>query len=245
MKEGLYKVVEGNQIPCKPGRYEVVFSSHIYGESRGRVSTQNGGFSFIPHDFGQIRFFEEPSLTVKEDGKGFIVKSDDERLEVTFVEDLQVLRMPVYTEEFCLKHFEGIVAFPERIQVTSGLSLTEILFFDGFPKKAIIEGDVTIRDTPITSVPIGWDIHGNADFSRNDFLKEVKVKHFYKNLRLEKCGRLKTLPTGLHVRGELDLEDCGRLRHLPKNLKVEGNLVIRGSAIKEIPPTAQIGGRIL
>lgn len=244
MKAGYYNIIAGRQIPCKIGRYEVRYSSPVYGESRGVVATQRGGFNIVPSEEGQYRFFEEAEIIVKEDG--FIVTSHDEaeRLAVTFMGELMVCTMPDCVEEFSISQFYGILKFPEKIQVIQSLSLNGIKFVRGFPQEAIIKGNVTIRDTPITDIPEGWVIYGNGVFTDNPYLKEVKAKDFYGSLCLGNNPSLKILPTGLHVRGDLNLEGCWKLKRLPKDLKVDGDLLLRGTRVDSLPLTAKTGGNI-
>ena len=55
-----------------------------------------------------------------------------------------------------------------------------------------------------------------------------------RNLYLENCTNLTSLPEGLKVYGKLDLRNCTSLKSLPKGLEVYNNLVIHNSGLAKL-----------
>lgn len=65
-----------------------------------------------------------------------------------------------------------------------------------------------------------------------------------RNMFLDSCKNLHSLPEGLTVFGDLDLSESG-IRELPRRCIIAGNLNITSTAITELPADLLVGGKII
>ena len=82
------------------------------------------------------------------------------------------------------------------------------------------EGDLDLRDTPITSLPDGLKVRGSL------FIGNTKIT---------------SLPDNLQVGGYLSLINTP-ITSLPDNLKVGGGLLLNNTKITSLPDNLQVGG---
>lgn len=240
-----FNLTSGNDIMLgKAGVYELEHYSSFYGDKEGEIYSLTGGFGIEYDERGAYRFFEDAEVILLDNG--FQIESDDgdEILRVTFKREMEEIKLPSCVSSFELVWFDGILRFPDAVAMDS-IHLDRVRFLLDLPNQLNIRGNATIMCCPtLEEIPAGWSVGGKAYFSGNRNLKSVKAKKFT-DLSLSGCDSLKSLPKGLKVKGNLDLAMCKSLTRLPHNLSVGGDLDLMGSGVREIPPTAKIGGRII
>ena len=95
-------------------------------------------------------------------------------------------------------------------------------YHNKFYEKIVVDGDLDLDETPITSLPDNLYVGGYLD------LRETQIT---------------SLPDNLHVGGNLVLARTP-ITSLPDNLHVGGDLYLRGTPITSLPDNLVVKGRI-
>jgi hypothetical protein len=112
------------------------------------------------------------------------------------------------------------------------------------PDLEIVHGEFCLRNTSVTSLPEELKIGGRLwvyDTPIETLPATIRVGG---DILLNGCKKLKYLPKGLMVNGDLNLSDSA-LEELPKGLIVKGNLNITDTAIKTLPEDMIVGGNVI
>jgi hypothetical protein len=111
------------------------------------------------------------------------------------------------------------------------------------------QGDLDLRDTPITSLPNNLKtVGGNLDLSYTPIQSLPDNLTVEGSLFLDGCENLKKLPNNLTVKGDLGLDGCENLKTLPNNLEITfGDLILFNTPIQSLPGDLKMGsfGNIL
>jgi hypothetical protein len=95
-----------------------------------------------------------------------------------------------------------------------------------------VDGDLTLSNTTITSLPEGLRVIGDLDLTGTAITSLPKGLRVIGSLYL-RGSTVRSLPEGLFVWGNLNLSDCKEITSLPAGLKVELNLYIRGTPLQK------------
>lgn len=112
------------------------------------------------------------------------------------------------------------------------------------PHIKLVHGSLDISFTKIPRLPenlmVGVDLLASGS-ALETLPSGLRVG---KNMFLDSCKNLHTLPEGLTVFGNLDLSESG-IRELPDRCVIAGNLNITSTAITELPADLLVGGKII
>jgi hypothetical protein len=115
-------------------------------------------------------------------------------------------------------------------------------YHNKFYKKIVVNGVLSLRGTPITSLPDNLHVGGGLD------LDETLIESLPDNLHvggyLDLVGTpITSLPDNLHVGESLDLRET-QITSLPDNLSVGGYLDLRETPITSLPDNLVVKGYI-
>lgn len=69
---GTYHLVAGNQLSCKSGEYRITSNNDV-----GYMTTDCGGFTFVPDEQGFFIFNEEATVHKEQDSPDFTIEAGD------------------------------------------------------------------------------------------------------------------------------------------------------------------------
>ena len=129
-------------------------------------------------------------------------------------------------------------------QVNGDLRLIECENLKSLPNNLTVNGRLDLEGCKkITSLPSGLKVGGTLDLRDTNITELPPDLEFEDNLLLIRTP-IEKLPDNLTVNGNLDLDSCKNLKSLPSGLKVKYDLDLRGTNITELPPDLEVGDSI-
>jgi len=108
------------------------------------------------------------------------------------------------------------------------------------PDQRIVNGNLDLRKSHITSLPQGLKVGGTLDLQDSHITSLPQGLKVGGNLEL-RDSHITSLPQGLEVGGNLDLSYTS-ITSLPQDLKVGGNLSLAGTLIASLPQDLKVSG---
>ena len=125
-------------------------------------------------------------------------------------------------------------------QVNGDLRLIECENLKSLPSGLNIEGDLyLIRCKNLQSLPNGLKVKGHLYLTSSNINQLPQDLEFGRGIYLERTP-IEKLPNNFTVNGDLYLDSCKNLKSLPSGLNVKGDLDLRNTNITELPPDLEV-----
>lgn len=112
------------------------------------------------------------------------------------------------------------------------------------PKDLHVNGDFNCTDSEITRVN-GIYVEGNVMLQAMRKLKSIGKINIGKNLMINHCHELTTLPVNLKIPGTLSITNSSKLKGLPTGLYVGNILNLYGTSVTHLPDDIKIGKKLI
>ena len=119
----------------------------------------------------------------------------------------------------------NLKSLPNNLTVNGRLDLEKCKNITSLPSGLKVGGLLDLRDTNIGELPPDLEFGGSLYLLRTPIEKLPNNFTVNGDLYLDSCKNLKSLPSGLNVKGDLDLRNTN-ITELPPDLEVEDTLVL-------------------
>ena len=216
---------------------------YIKNGSQGDLDLRNSTIEFLPKNLtqvnGDLRLIDSVNLkslpnNLTVNGRVDLegcknITSLPSGLKVTVYLDISQtnikslpLDLEVGTNLLCIK--TPLEKLPDNFTVNGKLDLEKCKNITSLPSGLKVLGTLDLRDTNITELPPDLEVGGHIYLQRTPIEK---------------------LPENLTVNKDLNLEDCENIVSLPKGLKIKEDLDLTNTNINELPPDLKVGDRII
>lgn len=148
-------------------------------------------------------------------------------------------------KELVLINCRNIKSLPDICTGFAGeLYLEGCTGLTSLPDIKVVYRNLNTSWTSIRYLPENIVVGGNLEVHCSEIVTLPSNIRVGKDICLQDCRNIKSLPDGLIVNGNLVISESN-ISELPNGLIVKGNLDIRSTPIKELPADIIVGGKIL
>jgi len=127
--------------------------------------------------------------------------------------------------------------------ITSSSGEGFVKFLNNKYDEIIIDGNLSLRKTPIQTLPNNLHVRGYLDLYGCKNLKSLPDNLYVKDYLYLRKSSIESLSDNFKIGTDLDLA-LTPIQYLPDNLRVEEDLDLEGTPIQSLPDNLYVGGNL-